>query len=92
MIEWFKELSENHKLQDKKLEFTEPNLSFELLNDFESVKKEIRIKFESESRPKSAKDEQEYYVDCLETNAELLRISRDLDQELDKYPERKTCP
>ncbi|MEZ4805709.1 MAG: hypothetical protein R2852_09565 [Bacteroidia bacterium] len=69
--------------------FTEPNLSFELLTDFDSDKKMFRIKFDLESRPQSATDDKEYFVDVVADNLELKRISTELKNELNKYPERK---
>ncbi|MER2996829.1 WapI family immunity protein [Pontibacter populi] len=89
LINWFEDLSRNIKPDYINQEFTEPNLSFELLNSFDSPKKKIRIKFDLESRPQSATDDKEYFVDIVADNIELRRISADLKNELDKYPERK---
>ena len=69
--------------------FIEPNLSFELLDNFDSKPKTIRIKFDLESRPQSATDDKEYFVDFIADNQELERIKLDLEKELGNYPERK---
>jgi len=63
LIDWLGKLSLNKNPKWIKQAFTEPNLSFELLNKVERVQKLIRIKFDLESRPQSAKDELEYFVD-----------------------------
>lgn len=89
LINWFRDLSLNKKPDYIDIGFTEPNLSFELLNSHESLGKLFRIKFNLESRPQSAKDEKEYFVDCLADNNELSRISADLKLEFERYPERK---
>lgn len=88
LINWFHDLSINKKPEYNDQEFTEPNLSFELLNTFDSSEKKFRIKFNLESKPKSATDDKDYFVDCLADNNELLKISADLKVELEKYPER----
>ncbi len=75
LIDWFDTLSNNVKPEYVDMGFTEPNLSFELLTDFDSDKKTFRIKFELESRPQSATDDQEYFVDVVADNLELKRIS-----------------
>lgn len=89
LIDWFNGLSNDSKpdLIDK--EFTEPNLSFCLLSDFKLSKKQIRIKFDLECRPKSAVEDKEYFVDFELDNSELKRIASDLIAELRKYPIRK---
>ncbi len=71
------------------MEFTEPNLSLYLQNGFNDLNKLIRIKFDLESRPKSALDDKEYFVDFDADNSELKRIATDLTFELKKYPIRK---
>jgi hypothetical protein len=89
LIDWFVELSLNKKPQWLDQEFTEPNLTFKLLNKIDSEQKLIRISFDLESRPQSAKDEIEYFVDFKADNNQLIQISNDLKNELSKYPERK---
>ena len=71
----------------EKLEFIEPNLEFEIVKR-ESDLKTIRIKFDLESRPKSADDEKEYFVDCEMNNVELNKAADELKKELEPYPER----
>ena|SRR5690554_2772303 len=89
LIDWFDTLSHNAKPEYVDMGFTEPNLSFELLTDFDSDKKTFRIKFDLESRPQPATDDKEYFVDVVADNLELKRISTELKNELTKYPERK---
>lgn len=89
LIDWFKDLSNDLKPKWIDMEFTEPNLSFYLLNDFKSKRKQIRIKFDLECRPKSAIEDKEYCVDFELDNSDLKKISSDLIAELKKYPIRK---
>jgi hypothetical protein len=89
LINWFDTLSKNSRPEHTDMSFTESNLSFELLNDFTSERKTFRIKFDLESRPKSATDDKEYFVDIIADNNELKRLSTELKSELNKYPERK---
>jgi hypothetical protein len=89
LIDWFRDLSNNKKPEYIDLGFTEPNLSFELINSADSPVKKFRIKFDLESRPQSATDEKEYFVDCIADNIELSKLSAGLALEFEKYPERK---
>jgi|JFJP01.2.fsa_nt_gi hypothetical protein len=89
LINWFDALSKNSRCKYTDMHFTEPNLSFELLNDYKADLKTFRIKFNLEFRPQSASDDKEYFVDIVAANNELKRISMALKNELDKYPERK---
>jgi hypothetical protein len=89
LIDWFKDLSCDSNPKWNNTEFTEPNISFHLLNDFKLSNKKIRIKFNLESRPNSAKDDNDYYVDFVVDNMELRRIASELTTELEKYPLRK---
>jgi hypothetical protein len=89
LVNWFDTLSKNARPERTEMDFTEPNLSFELLNDFNADKKTVRIKFKLESRPQSATDDKEYFVDIIADNTELSRISTELRSELEKYPERR---
>ena len=89
LINWFYMLSNDEKPEYLDLSFTEPNLSFELLDNLNKAQKKFRIKFNLESRPKSATDDKEYFVDCLADSNELKRLAIELETELIKYPERK---
>ena len=89
LINWFEKLSKNDCPKFSKLRFTEPNLSFKLLDNHDQTPKKFRIKFDLELRPKSASSNKEYFVDCIADNEELIRILNKLKIELDKYPERK---
>ena len=88
LITWFSYLSENRKVRYELLEFIEPNLSFELISKYDSEIKNIRIHFKLESRPKSATDDREYFVDCELNKNDLKQIVVDLRKEIEKYPER----
>jgi len=89
LINWLETLSKNSRPEYIDMSFTEPNLKFELLNDFNADKKTFKIKFNLESRPQSATDDKEYFVDVVADNSELKRLSTELKSELSKYPERK---
>jgi hypothetical protein len=89
LIDWFQDLSNNKKQKWDEMGFTEPNLSFCLLNDYNDKIKAIRIKFDLESRPKSATNEKEYFVDIDCDKNELDIIVNDLNSELKRYPIRK---
>lgn len=89
IIDWFNKLSKDNEPEYRLMTFTEPNLTLELLNKPTDKKKLIRINFDLESKPKSAKDDKAYYVDLLTENKELNEIVDGLKKELNKYPERK---
>ena len=89
IIDWLTSLSNNEKPKWTLLEFTEPNLSFELKNAFLGDLKEFRICFDLEFRPKSADEDKDYFVDIKTTNDQLKQYAQDLQNELKKYPERK---
>ncbi|MBK8517050.1 MAG: hypothetical protein IPL55_12445 [Saprospiraceae bacterium] len=89
LITWFDILSKNLRPEFTDMRFTEPNLSFVLMNTVNDDSKKFRIFFNLESRPKSVEDNIEYYVDIVADNVELKRITADLQRELDKYPERR---
>jgi hypothetical protein len=89
LIDWFDRLSNDSRPEYPDLGFTEPNLSFELLNDYNTQQKIFRIKFALESRPQSASNDQEFFVDVIADNYQLKKLSTDLKSELDNYPERK---
>jgi len=88
LIEWFADLSNNKKLKYKLLDFTEPNLSFEHIG-FNGNKCIIRLRFALESRPQSAVEDKEYFVDFEYNTNEIKQIVIDLTNELKKFPERK---
>lgn len=89
IINWFETLSVNKEPEYRLMTFTEPNLSFELLNEPTDDTKLIRIRFYLECRPKSAIVDKEYFVDISADQAELITIKKGLKNELGKYPERK---
>jgi hypothetical protein len=59
------------------------------MESFDSEIKTIRIKFDLESRPQSATDDEECFVEFIADNNGLKSITTDLKMELEKYPERK---
>ena len=87
LIDWFNTLVQNKHPKYVNLSFIEPNLSFELLENVSDNSK-FKIKFNLESKPKSAKEDEEYYVDCIADKQELKRIVEELEKELAKYPPR----
>lgn len=89
IIDWFDQLSNDKEPEYRLLTFTEPNLSFELLNNPADKTKLIKIKFDLECRPKSATDDKEYFVKISTDNHGLNIISKELKDELNCYPERK---
>ncbi len=78
----------NKKLKNKRLDFTEPNLSFEHIG-YRRNKCLIRLRFELESRPQSAIDDKEYFVDFEYDPMEIRQVVIDLTNELNNFPERK---
>jgi len=86
LIDWFRTLLQNKQPKFANLSFIEPNLSVELLENAETSK--FRIKFDLESKPQSAKENEKYYVDCVADKQELKRIVEELEKELEKYPKR----
>jgi hypothetical protein len=92
LINWFDKLSKNINPGRTFLSFIEPNLFFELFNEFDSDKKMIRINFDLEFRPPYITlidFDKEYFVDIRPNNLELKKIAIELKKELDKYPDRK---
>jgi hypothetical protein len=87
LIDWFNYISENKIEKYKRMDFTEPNMSFELLNDFDSVVKRMKIIFMAEFNPISNVGA-EYSIELNATNKQLKRYAEELESELIKYPER----
>jgi hypothetical protein len=87
LINWFKNISNNKIEKYKRMDFMEPNLSFELLNNFDSNIKEININFAYEFSPPK-EWEKGYIVPFKATNEQLKIYAEELEQELAKYPER----
>jgi len=81
LIHWFKDLSVNKKVEYPELYFIEPNLEFDLTKN-ENMTKNIKIIFYAESKPDFSKQDQEYFVEFKFSNAELDKISNDLEKEL----------
>jgi hypothetical protein len=88
LINWFRSLANNDNTITKEQEFSEPNISFYLLNNLTDQEKIIKIKFDFESRPKPAKEEIEYSVVFIADKIELDRIAYELETELQKFPAR----
>lgn len=87
LIDWFDKLSKNEKVENELMDFIEPNIAFELLNNDNQVKR-IRISFDLESRPKNANDEIDYFIDCDLDLIDLKRIFYNLKSELNRFPTR----
>lgn len=91
LINWLEALSIGNQHCDSYQEFTEPNLSFELLNEKVSEIWMLRIKFDLESRPMTAKDDIDYFVDCIVDNDGFQRLADELKSELKNFPEKNAC-
>lgn len=87
LINWLNNLSQNKGVEFTNMLFVEPNLSFELLEKSESLKT-IQIRFDAESKPQSADESKEYFVNFQFSNEELTTIAGDLNNELLKFPVR----
>lgn len=88
-IEWFAALSKGKKPASENLTFTEPNLSFQLLNSHTDLIKHIRIHFKLEFRSPFTPPKEECFVDIEVDDQELRRIKDEMIQELSGYPVRK---
>jgi hypothetical protein len=90
LINWFEKLSDNLDVDSFNVNFTEPNLSFTLLNDVDAEYKMIRIYFDLESSPQDQNSN--WFVDIYANNSDLKVIVIGLQSELSKFPERvNTC-
>lgn len=89
LVDWLLTLSNNLEPNYRHLEFIEPNLSFELLNYPTDLVKQIKLAFQLESRPKSAKEDDEYFVIFEADRDYLKQLASDLTSELKRYPMRK---
>jgi hypothetical protein len=90
LINWLENISKDKIDNYKSIFFTEPNLSFELLNDINSEIKEIKINFGAEFNPFSAMNSnKECFIIFKANNKEIKIYVEELRDELNKYPERK---
>ena len=89
LIQWFKDLSVNKGAEYHDLYFTEPNLGFDFVKSEDGIKY-VKMIFSAESKPQSAKEYQDYFIDFQFSNEELNRIADELDNELKKSAMRKT--
>jgi hypothetical protein len=91
IIDWFKDIS-NNKITEKEIDFIESELSFDLLSNFDSTIKKIKINFMDMFNPSWTNDNliyrQKYSLKFEATNEELRVYAQNLEQELEKYPER----
>ncbi|MFL5742796.1 MAG: hypothetical protein ACJ75B_21435 [Flavisolibacter sp.] len=83
LIAWFSDLSQGKEVQFSEMRFIEPNLLFQHL-DKNKDGKTIQIRFNSESRPITADDDREYFIDFSFSNQELATIASDLTLELER--------
>lgn len=81
LVNWFRELSLNKKVEYTNLLFTEPNLEFDLLESSEKYKI-IKIVFSAESRLKFSAEDKDYFMEFKLYNDELVDIANGLDSEL----------
>jgi hypothetical protein len=87
LIDWLINISENKIEEYELLMFTEPNISFELINNIESNKKNIKIHLAAEFKP--IIDGQNYCIEFIATNDQLKNYVKELEIESKNYPERK---
>jgi len=88
IVEWLDDLANDVTPEWLDQEFTEPNLTLKLLNKVTDPIKIIRMSFDHESKPQSASDYKEVFIDIEADKTELKRMSNDLRIELSKYPTR----
>lgn len=81
LVNWFRDLSLNKKVEYTNLLFTEPNLEFDLLESSENYKI-IKIVFSAESRLKFSAEDKDYFMEFKFSNDELVNIANGLDSEL----------
>ena len=76
------------RVVNEELDFIEPNLSFKLLKkvNYEAL---IRIKFNLESKPKSASEGDDYYIDFKVTESDWDDLIYQFTTENEKYPFRR---
>lgn len=87
LIQWFKDLSVNKDVEYPDLYFTEPNLGFNFIKGKDGVK-HIKIIFNAESKPKSAKEGQDYFMEFQFSKEELSKVVDELDEELKQHLNR----
>lgn len=87
IIDWLEELLDGKDDSAQYLKFTEPNLEFRLLPPVLKLYR-LRIGFHLESRPMSAEEKSEYFVDCELDHQEIWQAAEGLKAELRNYPER----
>ena len=86
LINWLKNISDNKIEKYTDMDFTEPNIAFELKNNFDSTTKEIKICFRLEFSP--LKNGKKYSIQFKATNEQLKTYVKNLEYELNKFPER----
>lgn len=86
LIGWFSDVSNDNEVNSE-MNFIEPNVSFQLL-DKSKDKNIVQIKFDFESRPRSADDEKDYVIVFNFSNYELSEIANELTLELERFPYR----
>jgi hypothetical protein len=87
LADWFKDLSENKEVEYSDMTFVEPNLAFELIERGEKTKT-IQLRFDYESKPKSADSDKDYFINFQFTNDDLAKIATESRNEYDKFPVR----
>jgi hypothetical protein len=85
---WLKTIQQGERVEEQ-LEFIEPNLSFSLLKN-SAKHAAVRVHFDLESRPKSAVDEEQYYIDFVVNHGqEFDKLIGEFEMELSKFPIRR---
>jgi len=85
---WFEQILKNGKPKENNLDFIEPNLSFEFLDNLEQQNL-IRVIFDLEFRPVNYKEVIDYYVDFEATQKNIEKLITEIDSQIVNYPIRK---
>ena len=86
---WFEGLARGEAPHGMEMTFTEPDLSFGLRNDAKERIKQVRIGLNRNWNLEGGMGGGEIFLDIDADTEELLRISRGLNEELERFPERK---
>jgi hypothetical protein len=86
LIEWLEKISDEKEVEVH-LNFTEPELEFEIIK--ENGEKKLRVVLSYGLAPPWINNiEEEFYIDFIVTQKDLKRIAKDLRKELEAFPIR----
>ncbi len=84
---WLKAIKQCERVEEH-LEFIEPNLSFSLTENSDNLVK-IKVHFDLESKPQSAKEDDKFFIDFIvDRELELGGLIKKFEMELSKFPMR----